>query len=81
LSGFGVGVLLAFLYKGTTTVTNKKFDWEADDYLPENDPFMRQFDADGNFIENKPTLERQQIDTTSKKDLGVVYTIVKNKKE
>ena len=40
-------LLLAFLYKGKATVTNKKFDWEAEDYLPENDPFMQQFDADG----------------------------------
>lgn len=81
LSGFGVGVLLAFLYKGTTTVTNKKFDWEAEDYSPQNDSFMQQFDADGNFIENKPKVDEQQLNTTSKKDIGVVYTIVKQKKE
>jgi hypothetical protein len=81
LSGFGVGVLLAFLYKGTTTVTNKKYDWEAEDYSPQNDPFMQQFDADGNFIENKPKVDEQQLNTTSKKDIGVMYTIVKQKKE
>ena len=81
LSGFGVGLLLAYLYKGTTTVTNKKFDWETDDYLPENDPFMQQFDADGNFIEIKQTPDDQQLSTTSKNDVGIVYTIVKHKKE
>lgn len=81
LSGFGVGLLLAFLYKGKATVTNKKFDWEAEDYLPENDPFMQQFDADGNFIEIKQTPDDQQLSTTSKNDVGVVYTIVKQKKE
>ncbi|MFB0942116.1 MAG: rhomboid family intramembrane serine protease [Patiriisocius sp.] len=81
LSGFGVGLLLAFLYKGKATVTNKKFDWEAEDYLPENDPFMQQFDADGNFIEIKQTPDDKQLSTTSKNDIGVVYTIVKQKKE
>ena len=39
------------------------------------------YDADGNFIEIKQTPDDQQLSTTSKNDVGVVYTIVKQKKE
>ena len=42
---------------------------------------MQQFDADGNFIEIKHPPDDQQLSTTSKNDVGVVYTIVKQKKE
>ena len=81
LSGFCVGVLLAFLYKGTNTLTNKKYEWEAENYSPENDPFMQQFDADGNFIENKEVLDQESENSTLKKDVDVIYTIVKQKKD
>ena len=50
LSGFLVGLLFAFYFK-SNPVQNKKFEWEREDYNPENDPFLRQFDENGNFIE------------------------------
>ncbi|MGJ8666824.1 MAG: rhomboid family intramembrane serine protease [Patiriisocius sp.] len=53
LSGFIVGLIFAFVFRGQF-VEKKKFEWERDDYNPENDPFMRQFDDFGNFIEKKP---------------------------
>ena len=81
LSGFCVGVFLSFLYKGTNTLTNKKYDWEAENYSPENDPFMRQFDADGNFIENKAVLDQEIENSTLKKEVDIKYTIVKQVKE
>lgn len=81
LSGFGVGVLLAFLMKGSTTVPTKTFEWEREDYNPESDPFMQQFDHNGNFIEKAPVLEDETSSTTSEEVVTIVYTIVPNIKE
>jgi|TARA_B110000285_G_scaffold234195_1_gene310312 membrane associated rhomboid family serine protease len=50
LSGFMIGVLLALLFKKNTPV-NKVYKWENEDYDNTNDPFLNQFDKDGNFIE------------------------------
>ena len=50
LSGFFVGLIFAFLFKGNP-IERKKYEWEREDYVPENDPFLRQFDENGNFIE------------------------------
>lgn len=50
LSGFVVGLVLAALFK-SNPIQNKKFEWEKDDYNPDNDPFLKQFDENGNFID------------------------------
>lgn len=50
LGGFLTGLALAVFTKSTLPPP-KKYDWEHEDYDEEADPFMRQFDEDGNFIE------------------------------
>lgn len=50
LSGFFVGFLFAFLFK-TKPIERKKYEWEKENYNPEKDPFLKQFDENGNFIE------------------------------
>ena len=50
LSGFIIGALFSLFFKAKSA-TKPKFDWEHDDYEPINDPFMRQFDEKGNFID------------------------------
>ena len=50
LSGFIVGIIFALIFN-KQTLPVKKYVWENEDYNPENDPFMRNFDEDGNFIE------------------------------
>jgi len=52
LSGFIVGIVLAFILK-QGLVHNAKYAWERDDYNPEEDEFLQQFDEEGNFIEHK----------------------------
>lgn len=49
LSGFFVGLLFAFLFK-SNPVDNKKYDWEKESFDPEKDPFIKQFDENGNFV-------------------------------
>ncbi len=50
LSGAITGLLLALL-TANKLPEKRKFQWETDHYNEEDDPFMRHFDADGNFIE------------------------------
>ena len=58
LSGLIVGFLFA-LYFRKSIAKPKKYAWEAEDYNAEDDPFLRHFDEDGNFIEN-PDPEPEQ---------------------
>ncbi len=51
LSGFLAGLFLAFTTK-VKLPTVRKYAWEHEDYNEDEDPFLRHFDADGNFIEN-----------------------------
>ena len=51
LSGFLVGILLAFVFKKNIPV-NKTYNWQNENYDTTDDPFLQQFDKDGNFIEN-----------------------------
>jgi len=53
LGGFVTGLLLAIFIKAKIPMP-KKFDWEKADFKEEDDPFLRHFDADGNFIEIQP---------------------------
>nr|WP_299343335.1 rhomboid family intramembrane serine protease [Allomuricauda sp.] len=51
LSGFLTGLVLAFLLRIETPL-EKRFDWEKEDYNEQDDPFLKHFDEDGNFIEH-----------------------------
>lgn len=50
LSGLITGLLFAFIFK-KTIARPKKYVWEQPDYNEEDDPFLRHFDENGNFIE------------------------------
>jgi len=53
LSGFLTGLLLALTTRVEIPV-GKKYEWEKEGYNEEDDPFLKHFDADGNFIEIPP---------------------------
>ncbi len=53
LGGFVTGLFLAFVIKSPLPKV-RKYDWEREDYNEEEDEFLKHFDEDGNFIENKP---------------------------
>jgi membrane associated rhomboid family serine protease len=84
LSGFVVGFVFALLFKGDLK-ENRKFDWEREDYSEENDPFMKHFDSDGNFIETLPeaedaTVEKDsEISTETKKPRILIRYSIKRK--
>ena len=50
LSGFIIGTLFSFIFK-SKSIKKERYDWELGDYKPQEDPFMRQFDENGNFID------------------------------
>ncbi len=50
LSGFLSGIFLALRFRESIPKP-KTFIWQEVDYLEEEDPFMRQFDENGNFFE------------------------------
>lgn len=51
LSGLITGLLFALIFK-KTIAKPKKYAWEQTDYNAADDPFLKQFDANGNFIDH-----------------------------
>ncbi|MFS4456435.1 rhomboid family intramembrane serine protease [Maribacter sp. 2304DJ31-5] len=58
LGGFLTGLVLAFLLKAQLPAP-KKFEWEKEDFKAEEDPFLKHFDEDGNFV---GTIEEEKED-------------------
>lgn len=56
LSGLVSGLLLAFFVKRNIPKP-AKFEWEQEGFREDDDPFLRHFDKDGNFIEELPEVE------------------------
>lgn len=73
LGGFLTGLLLAMVMKASVPV-EKKYSWEKEEYREEEDPFMRHFDEEGNFIEP----ENEEIPDASE-HLRIRYHYRKNK--
>ena len=73
LSGFAVGLGFAVLFK-EVPLENKKYDWEQEDYNPDEDDFLKQFDENGNFIEKTQETEVQ----ANQEPFRIIYTIKKD---
>lgn len=58
LSGLIVGLVFALIFK-KAIAKPKKYAWEHDDYNEDDDPFLKHFDENGNFIE---TIEKNELD-------------------
>lgn len=64
LSGFIVGITFALIFN-KQILPEKKYLWEKEDYNPDNDPFMKNFDDDGNFIETVSEIEEIEPEKAS----------------
>lgn len=73
LSGFIAGFVLALVTK-IRVPTERKYDWENEDYNEEEDLFLKHFDEDGNFIESMPK-------EPESKNIQVTYHYRKGKKD
>lgn len=58
MAGFIVGLLFALLFR-KQVAKPKQYIWEHENYNEDDDPFLKHFDENGNFIEN-PTREIEQ---------------------
>jgi len=58
LSGLISGFIFALIFKKHIP-KRETYRWEAEDFTEEDDPFMRQFDEDGNFIDFKDLPENK----------------------
>ncbi|CAH8291905.1 membrane associated rhomboid family serine protease [Mariniflexile fucanivorans] len=60
LSGLITGLLFALTFR-KAIAKPKKYIWEQPDYNHDDDPFLKHFDENGNFIENlNPEIEQEQ---------------------
>ncbi len=71
LGGFLTGLLLALTVKARVPLL-RKYAWEQEDYREEEDEFLRHFDEEGNFIENRVR------DDTANESLDITYRFKKN---
>ncbi|SDB66555.1 Membrane associated serine protease, rhomboid family [Flavobacteriaceae bacterium MAR_2010_188] len=51
LGGFIAGFIFALLFK-KSIAQKESYHWQAEDYVEEEDEFLKHFDENGNFIEN-----------------------------
>ncbi|MFD2551820.1 rhomboid family intramembrane serine protease [Bizionia sediminis] len=80
LSGLLVGISFAFIFNKQIP-KQAKYYWEEPDYKPDEDPFLKHFDAAGNFIENLPSEEDTEVSAPEKTSEITVNYIYKRNKE
>ena len=81
LSGLIVGLLFAIFFR-KSIAKPKKYEWERDDYNEENDPFLKHFDENGNFIESVEFEEEECVieeKPKTKRVIKVTYHFNKKK--
>lgn len=58
LGGLITGFIFALIFR-KQVAKPERYKWEQPDYNEDDDPFMRQFDENGNFIEFEPEVENE----------------------
>lgn len=74
LSGLITGLLFAIIFN-RSIAKPKKYVWEQDNYNEDDDPFLKHFDENGNFIE---TIEDPIESVEEEERLNVNYIYKKN---
>lgn len=80
LSGGIAGLFLSMFFKNEV-LQPVRYRWEQDDYSEEEDPFMRHFDEEGNFIECLPDNADDPPDEPSSRSYEVRYHYRENPEE
>ncbi len=77
LSGLITGLVFALIFR-KQVAKPERYKWEQPGYNAEDDPFMRHFDDDGNFIEIEPEPELEpEVDHELKDSLNIRYIFKK----
>lgn len=69
LSGLITGIVFALIFR-SEIAKPKKYHWEREDYIEDNDPFLQHFDKDGNFVEKEESDQLKDNETKTK----ITYT-------
>ncbi|NRD21022.1 rhomboid family intramembrane serine protease [Winogradskyella eckloniae] len=88
LSGLITGLLFALIFR-KQIAKPERYKWEEPHYNEDDDPFMKHFDENGNFIEIEPEdiepddmsklrPEQHQVNTSLKTNVSIHYTFKKN---
>ncbi|WP_166921651.1 rhomboid family intramembrane serine protease [Flavobacterium poyangense] len=59
LAGFITGFVLTLFYKTPEYAKPIFYDWQKPDFKPEEDPFMKHFDENGNFVNTEILVEEE----------------------
>lgn len=78
LSGFIAGAFVALSFRESVPKP-LSYKWEKPDYMADEDPFMQQFDENGNFFELPPEVEC--TDESSESEITYIYKEIKPKDE
>jgi hypothetical protein len=62
LAGLIAGFVFAVRFKTPDYVKDIQFEWEKHDFDPSNDPFMKRFDENGNFVNPPKTIPEESLD-------------------
>ncbi|MFK7834470.1 MAG: rhomboid family intramembrane serine protease [Winogradskyella sp.] len=84
LSGLITGLTFALFFR-KQVAKPERYRWEQPDYNEEDDPFMKHFDEDGNFIELEPEedleaeieSENNQTSSSHQNQIKISYTFKK----
>lgn len=72
LGGLITGILFALIFR-KTIAKPEKYVWQQPDYKEDDDPFLRHFDADGNFIEHIAHDIESNVNDTSEEEPRITY--------
>ena len=78
LSGLIIGFVFALFFR-KSIAKPKKYAWEQPNYNEDDDPFLKHFDENGNFIETLP--EESEIAEEDKSRLKITYHIRRSSKD
>ncbi len=82
LGGLITGFVFALIFR-KQVAKPERYIWEQPGYIEDNDPFMRHFDEDGNFIELEPEpepeseIEDHQMTSSHQNLMNIKYTFKK----
>lgn len=82
LAGFVTGFLMALVMRTSQFAKPILFEWEKPDFNPELDPFIKNFDEEGNFNPPKPEVIEEEPEVTNyfTSSLRVMYDFIGIKK-
>lgn len=72
LAGLITGFFFAIRFKTPDYAKDIQYNWEKPDFNPEEDPFMKHFDENGNFV-NTPEPEEEILDIIPVSTVNYTY--------